>query len=452
MRPLRIDRRRFLALSAAAAALPRRARAQNSVALVIGAGVAGLSAARILIAEGFTPIVLEARGHVGGRIATDRTWPDCPVDLGASWIHGIDGNPVVSVLRDAHLQTARTRDDDAVLYHPDGTPPTADEEDALDQLSGALADFVGEAGFLCGDDQGLDFETLARSEFPDEFAAAGPLARAALFDTIEGDFALDASAISACRIGDDQVFGGADVMLVKGYDAIATHLAEGLDIRLGTKVDTVEITSNGVRISTDKGPVDGLFVVVTVPLGVLAAEGIRFLPGLPDAHRGAIERIGRGALAKTYLRFAERFWDDVTWISRLAPEGDGFFDFLNVGKLHKAPVLVSFAAGDFAREVEAMAEADLSALLGEVMRGLYGSSAPAPEAIRRHAWTRDPLCGLSYSAPALGLRAGDRAALGEPIEGRIAFAGEAVSPDHPGTVHGAILTGVRAAQRLARRG
>lgn len=447
-----LDRRRFLALSTAALALPRAARAQNSVAIVIGAGVAGLSAAQILIAEGFTPIVLEARDHVGGRTATDRRWPDCPIDLGASWIHGIDGNPVVNVLRDAHLRSARPRDEDAVLYHPDGSAPSSDEEAAVDDLAAALSDLAAEAGLLCGGDPALDFESLARRELPDLFKAAGPLSRTAMHDAVEGDYAMDAKAMSACRMGDDDAFGGADILLIDGYDGIARHLAEGLDVRLGTKVNSVEMTLNGVKIETDKGPVEGLFVVVTVPLGVLKAGGVRFVPELPDTHRGAIERIGMGTLAKTYLRFADRFWDDTTWISRLAPETDGFFDFLNIGKLTKAPVLVSFAAGEFGRTVEDMTDSDLAAALGDVLRGIYGSSAPLPTEIRRHAWTRDPLCGLSYSAPSLTLRPDDRTTLAEPIDGRIAFAGEAISRDYPGTVHGAILSGVFAAQRLARRG
>ena len=93
-----ISRRSLLAASLALVACPLRAARSGRVA-VIGAGMAGLACARRLAGAGFATVVLEARDRIGGRIRTDRRWSDLPVDLGASWIHGVSGNPVVDLAR-----------------------------------------------------------------------------------------------------------------------------------------------------------------------------------------------------------------------------------------------------------------------------------------------------------------------------------------------------------------
>jgi monoamine oxidase len=448
MPDVRPTRRRLLTMAAAGLLLSRPTRAQGlgKTAVVIGAGIAGLSAAQILSAEFATPIVLDARDRVGGRIVTDRGWADCPADLGASWIHGLDENPLTEIARDARLRFVRTPLTSGVYRHADGREFTAAEETALDDLVSALDEMMDGS---CADPK-QDFLAAARAAHGDLFAAAGPLSRLALFEAVEGDWGSDAAALSACRLGDDLVLGGEDVMLKDGFDLIVRHLTMNLDVRLGVTATGVKLTPDGARVETSAGPINCDFVVVTVPLPVLKRGGIVFDPPLPDSHAGPIDRIGEGVLAKTFLRFPEAFWDDSLFIGRAAPETDGFFDFMNLDRVQKAPVLLSFASGSFGREVEGMADADLLALLGENVRGLYGSSARLPTELRRWAWSKDPLAGMAYSAPHLGLKAGDREALAAVIDGRLVFAGEAVHAAYPGTAHGASLSGIAAAQALVR--
>ncbi|WP_244635810.1 flavin monoamine oxidase family protein [Chthonobacter albigriseus] len=436
---IRPSRRDVLALASAllATAVTGPARAQGARGIVIGAGIAGLAAARALREFGAEPVILEARDRIGGRIVTDRTWADCPADLGASWLHGTDENPIVPVIRNAKLKMQRTHDDDAVIRLPTGAEADGEAYSALMDLESLIDDLVADPS--C---QGAgSIVDAVKAADPELFAAAGPLAALALYNAVGGDWAADPSDLSACRLGDDEAYGGYDVMLPGGFDGITTHLAAGLDIRLGVTVTSIRKDGPSLVIETSAGPVEADYAIVTVPLGVLKAGTIAFEPGLPAEVTGAIERLGAGALAKTFVRFPEVFWDDSTVIQRGA-ESDGWFDFLNMNRVAKAPVLVSFCAGSFAREVEAMSDTDAEAAIHEVMKGLYGTSVPAPVGLRRHAWTRDPLAGLSYSYPSLATGADDRAALAARFDDRIILAGEHVSTSHPGTVHGALVSGV----------
>lgn len=436
----RLSRRRFVTLAAALAAaggLPRPLRAQSARGVVIGAGVAGLAAARTLREFGAEPLVLEARDRVGGRVVTDRTWPDCPADLGASWVHGTDENPVVPVIRNAKLRMMRTREDDVIVRRPDGSELDGDGYGLLDDMESLIADLLDQPG--CAD--GVSMLDAVKGEDPDFFASAGAVNPLALYGMVSGEWAADAADLSACRAIEEEAYGGPDVMLPDGFDGIAMHLARGLDIRTGVTVTRISRDGPSVRLETSAGPIDADYAIVTVPLGVLKSGAIAFDPGLPTEVTGAIERLGAGVLAKTYVRFPKVFWDPNTTIARAA-EADGWFDFLNMDRLLKAPVLVSFAAGSFGRTVEDMAEADVADAIHGVMKGLYGSSVPAPAGIVRHAWSRDPLAQLAYSYPTLATQAGDRQALASRFDERIILAGEHTSQRHPGTVHGALASGV----------
>ena len=278
--------------------------------VVVGAGVAGLAAARALHDAGLRVRVLEARDRVGGRICTAGVG-DAVVDLGAAWFHGVEGNPVADY--------ARTRGLGLTLYEA-GVGVFVDA--ALDRmLAGAAAGaaFTGAREVLGG---------LATRLGPSGDAAAGPAvedcvanlnapaaeARAVRF-AAELALAVNAAPLDRLSLrgllseGPEELAGG-DHVVDGGYRTVVDALSRELDIALGTPVTRIAHSSGGVAVEAAGGAVDASHAIVTAPLGVLKAGSIAFDPALPPAKADAIGRLGHGTFEKVMLVFAERFWGD----------------------------------------------------------------------------------------------------------------------------------------------
>ncbi len=423
--------------------------------LVIGAGIAGLRAAEVLASKGRRVIVLEARDRIGGRIHTDRSW-GVPVDLGASWIHGVQNNPIAALAEANGIKT-RAADYDSAVYGPDGRRlPDGTLEDLESEVAGLVEigrDGSPDTGEPGTGEPGTD-EPL-RTALDRAIGAANLDAPAriavemAITGSIEHEYAADATDLSAEHFDAGDEEAGGDALLPGGYDEIARAVAKGLDVRLGHVVTSIDTSGDRALVATSRGEFGAEAVVVTVPLGVLKAESIRFTPPLSESKAGAIARLGMGALSKTCLRFGSAFWPSGTELVDLVPAASRrgqWVESLGLTGLVGVPALMMFNAGRFARTVETMTDAD-------VVAGATGALKPAfpdvsaPTGLLRSSWSVDPYSLGSYSFIAVGSSPADRDALAEP-EGRRVFAGEACSRDHAGTVHGAYLSGEAAADSL----
>jgi monoamine oxidase len=154
-----------------------------------------------------------------------------------------------------------------------------------------------------------------------------------------------------------------------------------------------------------------------------------------------------GLLNKCWLRFDRIAWpDDVDWIAWLGPRDGHWAEWVSAAPSLGVPVLLGFHAGSQALEVEGLSDAATSDAAHQALRAMFGSSFPAPMTLQITRWSRDPFALGSYTFNAVGTRARTRKALrGGDWDGRLVFAGEAASPDHPGTVHGALMSGLHAA-------
>ena len=420
---------------------------RNADVLVIGAGIAGLRAAEVLVAAGRRVIVLEARDRLGGRIHTDRSW-GVPVELGASWIHGVENNPIAALAAAEGITTQAT-DYETIMYGADGKRLP---DDALDELESQVAELVeaGREGSPDTDEPlraALDRAIGAADLDPSELLAV----ETGITESIEHEYATDAVNLSALNFDDGADEDGGDALLPEGYDKVVAAVANGLDVRLGHVVSRVDTSGDRAVVVTSQGDFQAGAVVVTVPLGVLKAGAIGFLPALPEPKTRAIARLGMGALSKTCLRFESQFWPGDAELIDLVPSASRrgqWVESLSLAGLVDVPALMMFNAGKFARAVETMTDAEVVASASSALTPAF-PGLPTPTGLLRSSWSVDPFSLGSYSFIAVGASLADRDALAAS-DGRRFFAGEACSRDHAGTVHGAYTSGEAAANAVLR--
>lgn len=415
--------------------------------VVVGAGMAGLSAAATLVATGAEVVVLEARDRIGGRIFTDRSL-GVPVEQGANFIHGFNGNPVAALASKAGGMPFFVDEEQSAVLLSGGEEP---EDFEIDDLWEEIERIEEKAAEEADGDAALSLLDII--ELLDPALLQEPIGNWGLTDMWENELGAPLSAISALHFNSGEVYPGPDAVLLQGYDFLPRHLADGLDIRLGEAVRHVRHAGDTVTVETATARFEADHCVVAVPLGVLKAGAIAFDPPLPPEHQAAIAAIGFGNLAKVSVLFDRVFWPtDLHYLGYAGKERGRFADMLSLVPIHDAPVLTLMASGDYADKVDAMDEAALRADVTAVLRDMFGQAVPAPEAITRHAWSTDPLALGTYSYPAVGARPGDHDVLAGPASGRLLLAGEHTSRDHFGTVHGALESGQRAALAVLKRG
>ncbi len=458
-------RRHFLRLSALIAAYtvatacasessPQPSAVKNPAApgqiLVIGAGIAGLAAARTLQDQGRAVTVLEARNRMGGRVWTDRTtWPDLPVDLGASWIHGIRGNPITDLVKAAAITTTATDYDNHQVYGSQGAPfsPTAQDRRwvQFESLMERVAELQDETETDISLQAAMD-QALAQMDLDQTGLHT---LRMAIITTIEHEYGADAAQLSLWSYDHEEDLPGGDVIFPAGYDAIATFLAKGLDVRLGHQVLAINYGEDVAWVETDQGTFSADQVVVTLPLGVLQQGDVTFAPPLPAQKQAAIAALGMGLLDKLYLRFPAIFWPTEPEILNFIGDGVGeWAEWLNMAHYIGKPVLLGFNASRIAQEVATRTDVEIVASAMQTLRTAYGPHIPDPESFRLTRWGQDPFAWGSYSFLPPNATPEMMDTLAEPVAARLFFAGEATYRAHPSTVHGAYLSGLRAAEAI----
>jgi monoamine oxidase len=415
----------------------------DTTVLVVGAGVAGLSAARYLRDQGAQVIVLEAQDRMGGRLWTDRSL-GIAFEVGAGWVHGPQGNPISDLIRQVSATTYVTEDDSLMVYDLNGNPI---DEARLKQLE-------------------LDFEQLLKAvdEYMDEqtdksLAAALQALKPNAFDNDLMQWALSAftefdtggplESLSASNYDEDDAFNGADVILPDGYDAILEPLASGLTIHLEHIVEQISYDSEGVTLMTNEGTFTGDYAVVTLPLGILKSNKVTFSPPLPDEVQNLIHKIPMGNVTKVAAKFETAFWPVETQYFGHMSEIKGQFPyFMNCRTFANTNVLVGLCFGNYAAVVEAKSDAEITAEMMAILRTLFGPESPEPTDVLVTRWSQNPYTQGAYSYTGVGVTPQDFNYLARPIRQRLFLAGEHTIFDYHGTIHGAYLSGLAAARKI----
>lgn len=419
--------------------------------IVVGAGVAGLTAARLLTRHGRRVLVLEARDRVGGRVSTDHRLGRA-TDMGASWIHGVNGSPVAAAaeafgMRTVEFTVGGYQPDSRPIAHygPDGRRLSAEDAahyvadiHAVDEtLTEVIAASAPDASYRDVTEQALaaqgwDAERTQR-------------VREYLEHRSEEQYGAWIEDLAAHGLDDDSIDGD-EVVFPDGYDILPRRMAEGLDIRLTHEVSRVRWADGGVEIETDYGPVSAGTAIVTVPVGVLQSADFVIDPPLPEPVAGALSRLRMNAFEKVFLRFATKFWDDDVYVIRQqGPEGRWWHSWYDLTPLHGEPTLLTFAAGPAAVETLDWSEEAIVESVLVQLRRLYGDRVTKPTHVHVTDWQDDPYSRGSYAYMTVGSATEDHDTLATPIGGVLHLAGEATWTDDPATVPAAMFSGHRAA-------
>lgn len=439
-RPLAVlDRRAFLATAGAAALLaprtPRAALPANPDVVVIGAGAAGLAAARTLIERGLEVVVLEARDRIGGRAHTDHATFGVPYDVGCHWLHVAHLNPWVDYAQ-RHGFTVYPAPDTETLYAGD-REATDEEYDAYQRAWNRASDAVGGAGRA-----GRDVSAASVLDLDDRWMR---LVGTSMGPWEMGKDPQDFSCLDWWSFED-----GADWFCTEGFGTLVAHYGRGLPVSLATPASAVRWNGPGVAVDTPAGTLAAKAAIVTVSTGVLAARRPAFDPAPPAEQAEAFARISMG----TYNHIALLFSEDIF--------GQGADSYLTysidperamglITNISGTRLSFNYVGGSFGRELErAGPEAAVDWALGG-LRGLFGGAvdrAFVKGTMTR--WGEDPWTLGSYASAEPGYTH-LREVLRRPLGERVFFAGEACHPSLWATCAGAYLSGLETAEEVARR-
>lgn len=406
--------------------------------LVIGAGAAGLAAAKSLKDAGWSVVILEARDRVGGRVWTDRSF-GVPVELGAGEIHGQNANPLTALAIQYGLITTPTRRDLFQLFDRKGA--TVSGSRTLESLR-IFSQLLNDA------------TQLARKRSQDLSLLAALQAVQSDFDQQElpglwlglHQFYGPLNTVSARHWSVEKQFSGTDLMLPNGFDHVFTALSRQLDVRLGQAVHAIDASGTRIRVHTQKEVHLADRVVITLPHGVLQKNLVRFTPELPEWKRAAIKAVGVGRADKLVLQFDQPFWDSTQQFLGIRRKGLGNTEvFLNLMRTTEKPLLVGYVLGDARREV-VTSEGKLSADLLTDLRRVFGNQVPEPKTLLMTDWTSDPWSAGPFAIPVVGSTPKDFMAMAQPLNQRLFFAGEHTRYEYRASVHGAYLSGIDAAK------
>lgn len=426
-------------------------RTHDADVLVLGAGAAGLMAARRLSEAGMQVLVVEARDRVGGRILTQHspTFPR-PIEVGAEFIHGRP-KQIFEVIKEANLPYYEVAGERWCLKE-DILFPCDDLDDTFERVLHKMN----------ADRRDISFQEYLDSQ------EVNDTTRQHLLGYIEGFEAAYPNRISVQALIREHraahaTEGDRAFRLNHGYGSLLEVLTEEFkaSVKLGSPVQGVRWEKETVEFECSEEKLRARRAIITLPLSVLQAKAVRFEPGLEVKSR-ALSLLEMGHVTRIAFQFRERFWEDIS------VDIGGETRFLgDLGFLHsraevfpvwwsmmpeRAPMLVAWSAGPHAlsprfKDEGAIVEAaiDTLALLLHVKPYEVRDMVVAPHF---HNWNSDPYTAGGYSYALVG-GADAFAELAEPLEGTLFFAGEATMSDgHNGTVHGALASGERAAKEV----
>jgi monoamine oxidase len=438
-----MTRRNFLSASAAIAVTPMLgARAwgaplrREADIIVIGAGVAGIAAARRIQAAGRKVIVVEASGQIGGRCLTDTTTFDVPFDRGARWMHNPDTNPMIKLGRTADL---------------DISPAPFSQKIRIGRRNARAGETEEFLAALVRANRAIDEASRGRidvscaSALPKDQGDWAATAEFVLGANFTGKDLKDVSAIDKARAQDRN----AAIACRQGLGTLVARLGGEVPVALSTPANRIVWDRRDVTVDTPSGKIDARAAIITVSSNVLTAGNIKFTPDLPKRHLDAAAKLSLGS----YDRIALQLPGNPLGLGRddvIIEQSNSTRTALLSANIGSSSLCVIDVAGSFGRDLSAQGEPAMVAFASEWLSKLFGSEAVA--GIKKTSVTRWNAAPFVLGAMSSAVPGGQpsRKILTEPI-GCLFLAGEATHETLWGTVDGAWESGERAADAALQK-
>jgi monoamine oxidase len=437
-----MTRRNFLSASAGLAVTPMLGGrvfgaqlSREADIVVIGAGAAGIAAARRIMAANRKVIVVEAASQIGGRCQTDISTFDVPFDRGARWMHNPEINPMIKLARAVGLEITTAPSGQKIRIGRRNARPGETEEclAALVRANRAIDDASRKGDVACAAVLPKDLGDWAGTA---EFLLGANFAGKDLKDisVVDKARAQDRNAAIACR---------------QGLGTLIARLGEPIPLSLSTPANRISWGSRDVMVETPAGKIVARAAVITVSSNVLAAGNIKFDPDIPKRTLDAAAKLSLGSYDRIALQMPGNplglARDDI--IIEQSTSTRTALLFANMGASSLCSIDV---AGSFGRDLSAQGEQAMVAFAVEWLTKLFGSDAAA--AVKKSSatrWNAAPFALGAMSVAAPGTQP-SRKILSEPI-GCMYLAGEATHETLWGTIDGAWESGERAAEAALRR-
>jgi len=437
-----MTRRDFLSASAGLAMVPAFGGCAGAAPLpreadivVIGAGAAGIAAARRIVAANRKVIVVEAANQIGGRCQTDSTTFEVPFDRGARWMHNPETNPMIKLARSAGLE---------VLPAPSGQKIRIGRRNArAGETEEFLASLVRANRAI--DEASRRFDVSCASVLPKDLGDWAGTAEFVLGANFAGKDLKEVSVVDKVRAQDRNTA----IACRQGLGTLISKLGEQVPLSLSTPANRISWGSRDVQVETPAGKINARAAIITVSSNVLAAGSIKFTSELPKRILDAAAKLSLGS----YDRIALQMPGNPLGLARddiVVEQSNSTRTALLYANIGGSSLCSIDVAGSFGRDLSAQGEKAMVAFAVEWLGKLYGSEVAA--AVKKSSatrWNAAPFALGAMSAAGPGGQA-SRKALSEPV-GCMYFAGEATHETLWGTIDGAWESGERAAEAALRR-
>ena len=435
-----MKRRGFITGSGASLVLPfipLAGYAADVDVVIIGAGSAGLSAAKILANQGINFRLLEAKSRSGGRAFTDTSTFGVPFDVGCTFQHQAQLNPLVRYAKSNGFKIGPMPSDDHSKVWVGRREASGREYKAMNRQWDRFT---------------AAFEKAAKGGRDISAREAVAKVRKSKWDEMVFQWIVDGTEPEDYSVVDWwNGAEGKDFLCPAGYGTLVQHFAKGIPVELETTVKSIDWSGPGVKVETSKGNITAKYCLVTVSNGVLANQLIRFTPKLPDARMALLENIYMGNYTTIGLKFKRKKVLPVrrnAFLNYWKKDGS---DLTFLADVSGTGITRANAHGNLALELEkAGKKAAVDYALSEMKRMLGSRSIRGLAKSAISTWSTDPhvMGTWSIARPGFGSK---RRELRDPVSDRLLFAGEAYHSNMYSTCHGAWLTGRSAGLNLARK-